>query len=76
MITIEMLAPGVLKIVAPETADDFVGLAPQVESITKKRCKIRLLLDASRLEGWGTIAALEAHATFVKRMSRRWGASP
>ena len=32
----------------------------------KQQDKIRLLIDASRLEGWENIAALENHAAFVK----------
>jgi hypothetical protein len=68
MITIETLAPGVLKVVAPEklTADDFAELAPKVDSIIKQGRKVRLLIDASRLDGWEDIAALETHAAFVK----------
>ena len=68
MIETEVIAPSVLKIVAPETlnADDFSNLAPQVESIMKQQGQIRLLIDASRLEGWENIAALEKHAAFVK----------
>jgi hypothetical protein len=68
MIKIEEVAPGVLKVVAPETltADDFAELAPKVESIIKQGGKIRLLIDASHLKGWDDIAALEKHAAFVK----------
>jgi hypothetical protein len=68
MIKTEVIAPGVLKIVAPEklSANDFSDLAPQVESIMKQQGQIRLLIDASRLEGWENIAALEKHAAFVK----------
>jgi hypothetical protein len=32
----------------------------------KQQGQIRLLIDASRLEGWENIAALEKHAAFVK----------
>jgi hypothetical protein len=68
MIKIEIVAPSVLKIIAPEklNANDFAELAPQVESIVKRQGKIRLIIDASRLEGWANITALEAHAAFVK----------
>jgi len=68
MIKTEVIAPGVLKIIAPEKlkADDFSDLAPQIESIIKQQGKITLLIDASRLEGWENIAALERHAAFVK----------
>jgi hypothetical protein len=68
MIKIEILAPGVLKVVAPAKlqAGDFATLAPQVETIIKHARKIRLLIDASQLEGWENIGALEQHAAFVK----------
>lgn len=68
MIKIETIGAGVLKIIAPEKlkADDFSALAPQVESVVKQRGQVRLLIDASQLEGWENIAALEKHAAFVK----------
>ncbi len=68
MLKTEILAPGVLKIVAPETlrADDFLALAPQVDTIIKDYGEIRLLIDASHLEGWDSLATVEKHAGFVK----------
>jgi hypothetical protein len=68
VIKTELLAPGVLKIVAPEklNANDFAEVAPEFDSIIKKEGKIRLLIDGSHVEGWANIAALEAHASFVK----------
>lgn len=68
MIKTEVVAPGVLKIVAPEklAAGDFAELAPKVEAMMQQQGDIRLLIDASRLEGWENIAALEEHAAFVK----------
>jgi hypothetical protein len=68
MIKTETLGPGVLKIVAPETlhADDFRALEPQVDAIIKNYGEIRLLIDASHLEGWDSLATLEKHAGFVK----------
>ena len=68
MLKTEIIAPGVLKIVAPETlhAEDFLALAPQVDAIIKDFGEIRLLIDASRLEGWDSLAAIEKHAGFVK----------
>jgi hypothetical protein len=68
MIKTDIIAPGVLKIVAPEklTGDDVSDLAPQVEAIMRRQGQIRLLIDASRLEGWENISALEKHAAFVK----------
>ena len=68
MLKTEILAPGVLKIVAPETlhADDFLALAPQVDAIIKDYGEIRLLIDASHLQGWDSLSTLEKHAGFVK----------
>jgi hypothetical protein len=68
MIKTDLIAPGVLKIIAPEKldADDFSGLAPQIKAIMKQQGQIRLLIDASHLDGWENIAALEKHAAFVK----------
>ena len=64
----EILAPGVLKIVAPETlhADDFLALGPQVDAIIKDYGEIRLLIDATHLEGWDSLTTPEKHAAFVK----------
>jgi SpoIIAA-like len=68
MIKTEVLAPNVLKIVAPQrlNADDFRDVAPMVDSIIERHGKIRLLIDGTRLEGWKDIAAFETHAKFVK----------
>jgi hypothetical protein len=68
MIATENIAPGVLKIVVPETlrADDFRELGPQIEAIMKQYGQLRLLIDASRMEGWDKFATVEKHAAFVK----------
>lgn len=68
MLKTEILAPGVLKIVVPETlhADDFLALAPQVDAIIKDYGEIRLLIDATHLGGWDSLTTLEKHAGFVK----------
>lgn len=73
MLKTDILAPGVLKIVVPETlhADDFLALAPQVDAIIKDFGRIRLLIDASHLEGWANLTALEKHASFVKVHQQR-----
>jgi hypothetical protein len=59
-----------LKIVAPETLTPTtflaLALAPQVDAIIKDYGEIRLLIDASHLEGWDSLATLEKHAGFVK----------
>jgi hypothetical protein len=68
MIKLEFIAPGVMKIIAPVKlrAIDFAALGPKVGSILKREGKIRLLIDATQLEGWDNIAALEQHAAFVR----------
>jgi SpoIIAA-like len=68
MIETERLAPDALKIVPPRKlqADDFRQLRPEVDAIIGEHGKIRLLIDASRLEGWDDIAAFETHAAFVR----------
>ena len=68
MIETEVIAPNVLKIVAPARlrADDFRQLAPMVEAMIGEHGKIRLLIDGSRLDGWENVSALETHAAFVK----------
>ncbi len=73
MIELAVIAPGVLKVVAPVklSADDFAKLAPKVASILGRDGKIRLLIDATRLEGWDNVGALEKHAAFVKTHERK-----
>jgi hypothetical protein len=73
MIQLEVISRGVLKIVAPEKlkVDDFAELAPIVKSILEHHDKIRLFIDATRLEGWENIEALEKHAAFVKGHQRK-----
>jgi hypothetical protein len=68
MLKTQFVAPGVLKIIAPEKldADDFADLTPEIESVIKSQGKISLLIDASRLNGWTNLTALEKHAGFVK----------
>jgi hypothetical protein len=73
MIELDVIAPGVLKIVAPVklSADDFAALAPKVDSILASKGQVRLLIDATQLEGWDDIAAFERHAAFVKAHVQR-----
>jgi len=68
MIKPTLLAPNILKIVAPTrlSADDFEEMRLLVEPIVKQFGSIRLLIDASALEGWDSMAAFEKHAGFVK----------
>ena len=68
MIKPTLLAPNILKLVAPTrlSAHDIEELRLLVEPIVKEFGSIRLLIDASALEGWDNIAAFEKHAGFVK----------
>lgn len=68
MIKPSLLAPNILKIVAPTrlSTDDFEEMRLLVEPIVREYGSIRLLIDASALEGWDNIAAFEKHAGFVK----------
>jgi hypothetical protein len=68
MIKLEYLGSGVMQVTVPHklNSGDFLGLAPEVEAAIKEHGAVRLLIDASRLEGWDNFAALEKHAAFVK----------
>jgi hypothetical protein len=69
MIRIKEIAPGVFLVTAPQIlkTNDFADFAPRVDAIIRADGKIRLLIDASALEGWKDIAALETHSSFVKK---------
>jgi hypothetical protein len=73
MITTEVISTNVLKIIAPGKlkADDFRQIAPQIDSLVRQYGKIRLLIDASRFNGWENIAAFENHAVFIKTHQQR-----
>ncbi len=68
MIKPTLLAPNILKIVAPTrlSTDDFEEMRLLVEPIIREFGSIRLLIDASAVEGWANMAAFEKHAGFVK----------
>jgi SpoIIAA-like len=68
MIKPALLAPNILKVVAPTrlSTDDFEEMRLLVDPIVREFGSIRLLIDASALEGWNNIAAFEKHAGFVK----------
>jgi hypothetical protein len=68
MITTEIISTNVLRIIAPEKlkADDFRQIEPQIDSLISQYGKIRLLIDASRFNGWENISAFEHHAGFIK----------
>jgi hypothetical protein len=68
MIKPSLLAPNILKIDVPArlSADDFEELGLLIDPMIREFGSIRLLIDASGLEGWDTLAAFETHAGFVK----------
>jgi SpoIIAA-like len=68
MIEIKTISPGVVRLTVPEKlkADDFLQIAPQIESIIKQLGRIRLLIDATGFGGWENISAFERHIGFVK----------
>jgi len=68
MIKLDTIGPNILKVTAPArlSVDDFNALAPQVEPIIKQSGSVRLLIDATALDGWDSMAAFERHAGFVK----------
>jgi type II secretory pathway component PulK len=68
MIKTEIISANTLRIVVPEKlkADDFLQIAPQIDSLIAQQGKIRLLVDASGFNGWENIEAFEKHAGFIK----------
>jgi hypothetical protein len=73
VIKTDLISANVLKIIAPHKlqADDFLELGPEVDSLIAKRGKIRLLIDASKLDGWANAEAAEKHMQFVKEHQKR-----
>jgi hypothetical protein len=73
MIKTEIISGNALKILAPEKfkADDFSQIAPQVDSLILQHGKIRLLIDASKCNGWKNVAAFEKHVRFVKNHQQK-----
>ena len=68
MIKTEIVSGNVLKIIVPKKlkADDFLQVAPQIDSIIGRYGKIRLFIDGSGFHGWENAAAFEHHAGFIK----------
>jgi hypothetical protein len=68
VIKIETLAANALKITVPEQlkAEDFLQIAPQIDSVISEHGKIKLLIDASGFHGWENLSAFEKHVGFVK----------
>ncbi len=73
MIRVEAISANLVKIIAPEKlkADDFLQIAPQIDSLISQQGQIRLLIDASEFSGWENIAAFENHAEFIKRHQQK-----
>ena len=68
MLKMEVISANAVKITVPEKlkADDFLQIAPQIDSLISQHGQIRLLIDASIFTGWENITAFENHAGFVK----------
>ena len=68
MIKFEPLSASAIKIVPSDklTVADFRLLGPQVDAMLDRSDRIRLLVDASRFEGWESFKAFELHSGFVK----------
>jgi len=68
MIKTNIIATNALRIWAPKklTAKDFRQLRPQIDSLINQHGTIRLLIDGSEFEGWENIAAIQAHAGFIR----------
>lgn len=62
-----------MKITTPEKlkADDLQRMAPQVDSLTNRFGKIRLVIDASEFNVWENVAAFENHAKFKKKHQQK-----
>jgi SpoIIAA-like len=73
MIKIETLSDNVVRVTAPRKlkADDFLQIAPQVDSIISRYGKIKLLIDATAFDGWENLTAFENHAGFVKNHQKK-----
>lgn len=67
MIKTELIGTNALKMVAPHKlqASDFLELTPEVDSLIARSGNIRLLIDASQLDGWVNAGAVEKHMQFV-----------
>ncbi len=73
MITIEKVGGNILKIIPPKKLKegDFAAITPQVDEFIKKHKKIRILLDASKFDGWSTFGAFKEHIRFVKKHHKK-----
>ena len=59
MIAAQSISASTVKIIVLEEikANDFMQLAPRIDSIIQQLGKIRLLIDATDFDGWENIAA-------------------
>ena len=73
MLKMEVISANAVKITAPEKlkADDFLQIAPQIDSLISQHGQLRLLIDASDFGGWENISAFGNHAGFVKSHQQR-----
>ena len=73
MLKIEVISASAMKITATKKlkADDFVQIAPQIDSFISQHGQIRLLIDASEFGGWENIIAFRDHIGFVKSRQQR-----
>jgi hypothetical protein len=73
MIRVEAISANLVKIIAPEKlkADDFLQIAPQIDSLISQHGQIRLLIDASVFSGWGNAEAIKTHVGFVWSHQRK-----
>lgn len=68
MIESELIGDGVLKVIAPPKlqSGDFAELAREVEPLVRQNGSLRVIIDATHLQGWKNMSAVEEHAAFVK----------
>jgi hypothetical protein len=68
VIKTDIISTNALRLIAPKKlkAEDFRQLRPQIDSLVSQHGKIRLLIDGSGFDGWENIAALQAHAGFIR----------
>ncbi len=73
MLKIEVISANAVKMTAQEKvkADDFLQIAPQIDSLISQHGQIRLLIDASDFGGWENTTAFANHAGFIKSHQQR-----
>jgi hypothetical protein len=73
VIKTDIISANALRLIAPKKlkAEDFRQLRPQIDSLISRHGKIRLLIDGSGFDGWENIAALQAHAGFIRSRQQK-----